>query len=61
MTPLGPWPGVSSRRGCRAANIHRLSASSAELRHGVEPATAENLLRQIADLPARPGDHCLFS
>jgi len=44
--------------GVPPANIHRLSASSAELRHGVEPATAENLLRQIADLPARPGDHC---
>ena len=44
--------------GVPSANIHRLSASSAELRHGVEPATAENLLRQIADLPARPGDHC---
>ncbi len=59
MTPLGPWPGVSLASGVPAANIHRLSASSAELRHGVEPATAENLLRQIADLPARPGDHCL--
>ena len=44
--------------GVPPANIHRLSASSAELRRGVEPATAENLLRQIADLPARPGDHC---
>jgi hypothetical protein len=44
--------------GVPPANIHRLSASSAELRHGIEPATAENLLRQIADLPARPGDHC---
>jgi hypothetical protein len=46
--------------GLPAANIHRLSASSVELRHGVEPATAENLLRQIANLPARPGDHCLI-
>jgi hypothetical protein len=45
--------------GVPPANIHRLSASRAEMRHGVEPATAENLLRQIADLPARPGDHCL--
>lgn len=44
--------------GVPAANIHRLSASSAELRHGVEPATAENLLRQIADLPAQPGERC---
>jgi len=44
--------------GVPPANIHRLSASSTELRHGVEPATAENLLRQVADLPVRPGDHC---
>lgn len=45
--------------GVPAANIHRLSASAAELRGGIEPATAENLLRRIADLPARPGDRCL--
>jgi hypothetical protein len=44
--------------GVPAANIHRLSASRGELRHGIEPATAENLLRQIADLPARTGDRC---
>src|ERR1700720_548034 len=27
---------------------------------GAEPATAELLLRRIADLPARPGDQCLI-
>jgi Peptidase C13 family len=46
--------------GVPAGNIHRLSASSAELRSGTEPATAENLLRRIADLPAQPGDRCLI-
>jgi Peptidase C13 family len=46
--------------GVPAANTHRLSASPAEVRRGVEPATAENLLRRIADLPARPGDGCLI-
>jgi hypothetical protein len=46
--------------GVPAANIHRLSASSAELRRGIEPATAENLLRRIANLPARPGDRCFI-
>jgi Peptidase C13 family len=45
--------------GVPAANIHRLSASAGELRSGVEPATAENLLRRIASLPAQPGDRCL--
>jgi hypothetical protein len=46
--------------GVPASNIHRLSASSAELEAGAEPATADGLLRQIADLPARPGDRCLI-
>ena len=46
--------------GVPAANIHRLSASPAELRPGVELATAENVLRQIADLPARAGDRCFI-
>jgi Peptidase C13 family len=46
--------------GIRDRNIHRLSASAAELRDGVEPATAENLLRRIASLPARPGDRCFI-
>src|ERR1700730_6457854 len=41
-------------------NIHRLSASSPEIAAGAEPATAELLLRRIADLPARPGDQCLI-
>jgi Peptidase C13 family len=44
--------------GVPAANIHRLSADPAELRRGVEPATAEILLRLIAELPARPDDRC---
>jgi len=44
--------------GVPAANIHRLSASPAELRRGVEPATAGILLRRIAELPARPGGRC---
>ena len=45
--------------GVPAPNIHRLSASRAELRPGVEPATAEILLRSIAGLSPRPGDRCL--
>jgi hypothetical protein len=45
--------------GIPAGNIHRLSASAAELANGVESATSEHLLRRIADLPARPGDQCL--
>jgi hypothetical protein len=44
--------------GVPAADIHRLSADPAELRRGVEPATAGILLRRIADLPARPGERC---
>ena len=46
--------------GIPAGNIYRLSASAAELATGAEPATAEALLRRIADLPARPGDQCLI-
>jgi hypothetical protein len=45
--------------GVPAAHIHRLSASPAELHGGVEPATAEILLRRIANLPMRPGERCL--
>src|SRR5437763_13269383 len=44
--------------GVPAGNIHRLSADAAE--PGAEPASAENLLRRIAELPARPGDQCLI-
>jgi hypothetical protein len=44
--------------GVPAQNIHRLSASAAEIRHGVEPATADNLLRSIAALPGRAGGRC---
>jgi Peptidase C13 family len=46
--------------GVPASNIHRLSASAAELADGAEAASAENLLRRIADLPARAGDRCLI-
>ena len=46
--------------GVPPGNIHRLSASSSEVAAGAEPATAELLLRRIADLPARPGDRCLI-
>jgi hypothetical protein len=41
-------------------NIHRLSASSTELGGKVELAYADNLLRRIAELPAKPGDRCLI-
>jgi hypothetical protein len=46
--------------GVPASNIHRLSASGAELEAGAEPATADTLLRRIEELPARPGDRCLI-
>jgi hypothetical protein len=46
--------------GIPPGNIHRLSASAPELATGAEPATAELLLRRIADLPARPADQCLI-
>src|SRR6516225_5189450 len=45
--------------GVPAANIHRLSASAAEIGAAVEPALAGVLLQRIAALPARPGDRCL--
>jgi Peptidase C13 family len=44
--------------GVPAENIHRLSASASQLRRGIEPATSANLLRRIANLPARHGDRC---
>lgn len=44
--------------GVPSANIHRLSASPAQLHGDVEPATAGNFLRRIAELPARGGDRC---
>jgi hypothetical protein len=46
--------------GVPANNIHRLSASAAELGTGAEPAFADVLLRRIAELPAQPGDRCLI-
>ena len=45
--------------GVPATNIHRLSASAAELGATVEPALPGVLLQRIATLPARPGDRCL--
>jgi hypothetical protein len=45
--------------GVPGDNIHRLSASAAELSDGVESATSEHLLRRIAGLAPRPGDECL--
>jgi hypothetical protein len=45
--------------GVPAGNIHRLSASPAELSRDAEPALAKVLLRRIAELPARMGDQCL--
>ncbi len=44
--------------GVPTVNIHRLSASPAQLHGGVEPATLGNLLRRIARLPAGRGDRC---
>ena len=49
-----------SAAGVPATNIHRLSASDAELGVAVEPALASVLLQRIAALPARPGDRCLI-
>jgi len=46
--------------GVPAANIHRLSASVAELEGEVDPAIPSVLLKRIASLPARPGDRCLI-
>jgi hypothetical protein len=46
--------------GVPAQNIRRLSASSSEIRSGIAPATADNLLRSIASMPARPGDRCFI-
>jgi Peptidase C13 family len=46
--------------GIPPGSIHRLSASAPEVAAGAEPATAEFLLRRIADLPAQPGNRCLI-
>jgi len=46
--------------GVPTANIHRLSASAAELGAAVEPALATVLLERIGTLPARRGDRCLI-
>ena len=49
-----------SAAGVPATNIHRLSASVAELGVSVEPALSGVLLQRIATLPARPEDRCLI-
>jgi len=46
--------------GVPAADIHRLSASRAQLKDGVEASTLPLLLRRIAGLEARPGERCLI-
>ena len=46
--------------GVPAANIHRLSASAAEIGPAVEPALIGVLLQRIAGLPPRPGERCLI-
>jgi Peptidase C13 family len=46
--------------GVPVQNLHRLSASTAELGSEVEPATADVLLQTIADLSAKSGDRCLI-
>jgi len=46
--------------GVPTGNIHRLSASAAELGAAVEPALAGVLLQRIGTLPVRPGDRCLI-
>jgi Peptidase C13 family len=46
--------------GVPIKDIHRLSANAAELGDSVDLASAEVLLRRIAELPARPGDQCLI-
>ena len=48
------------RRGVLPGDIHRLSASPARAELPAEPASAQQLLRRIAELPARPGDRCLI-
>jgi hypothetical protein len=45
--------------GVPAGNIHRLSASAAELSASVEPAHVKALLHRITELSVRPGDRCL--
>jgi hypothetical protein len=47
-------------RGVPAGDIHRLSASRTPRDTAAEPASAGQLLRRIALLPARPGDRCLM-
>jgi hypothetical protein len=47
-------------RGVPAGDIHRLNASRTTRDATAEPASAAQLLRRIALLPARPRDRCLI-
>jgi hypothetical protein len=47
-------------RGVPMADIHRLSAAQAPRDPAVEPASAENILQQIASLRPQPGERCLI-
>ncbi|MBV9152876.1 MAG: hypothetical protein JO204_13980 [Alphaproteobacteria bacterium] len=49
-----------SAHGVPPGNVHRLSASPARAEAAAEPASAEQLLRRIAQLPVRPGENCLI-
>lgn len=48
------------RAGVPEAHIHRLSASRAQVRGGVEPATIPMLLRVIAGVRVASGERCLI-
>src|SRR5437868_7494485 len=57
VAALSSW---LTSRGVLPGDIHRLSASPARAELPAEPASAQQLLRRIASLPARPGDRCLI-
>src|SRR5437764_6083786 len=57
VAALSSWP---TSRGVLPGHIHRLSARPARAELAAEPASAQQLLRRIASLPARPGDRCLI-
>lgn len=48
-----------AERGMPGSDIHRLTADPAPVAPGVEPASAEQVLQQIASLRLRPGVGCL--
>jgi hypothetical protein len=57
VAALSSW---LTSHGVLPGDIHRLSASPARAELPAEPASAQQLLRRIASLPARPGDRCLI-